>query len=157
MEFTVNTKLDLSGFDEVKKACEKLSKPIEVGILNNPEEARIGELQHFGGTGVYQYGKYAGQEVDIPPRPFIAAPVERFGGEILEKSAKEHLDFTEKSAETTLNVAGDTMAKDIQYWMDNGSVYPPKNSPRTIETKGFDHPLIDKGNLRDSIEYEVIK
>ena len=157
MEFTVKTKLDLSGFNTVKKASETLSKPIEVGILNNPEEARIGELQHYGGTGVYQYGKYAGEKVDVPPRPFISAPVEHFGGEILSMSAKEHFDFTEKSAEKTLNVAGDTMVKDIQYWMDNGSVYPPKNSPRTIETKGFDHPLIDKGNLRDSIEYEVVK
>lgn len=157
MELTVKTELDLSGVEIVKKACNALSKTIEVGILNNPEEARIGELQHYGGTGVYQYGKYVGQEVDIPPRPFIEAPVEHFGGEILSMSVKEYFDFTEKSAETTLNVAGDTMAKDIQYWMDNGTVYPPKNSPRTIETKGFDHPLIDKGNLRDSIEYEVKK
>lgn len=157
MELTVNTKLDLSGLDKIKEACKALSKTVDVGILNNSEEARIGELQHYGGTGVYQYGKYAGQEVDIPPRPFIAAPVEHFGGEILTKSAVEHFKFTEESAEKTLNVVGDTMVKDIQYWMDNGSVYPPKNSPRTIETKGFDHPLIDKGNLRDSIEYEVKK
>lgn len=157
MEFTVKTELDLSGVKLVEKACKALSKTIEVGILHNPEEARIGELQHYGGQGFYSYGKYAGQPVDIPPRPFIAAPVEHFGGTILAESAKTHLEFTVESAERTLKVAGDTMAKDIQYWMDNGSVYPPRNSARTIATKGFDHPLIDKGNLRDSIEYEVIE
>lgn len=157
MEFTVKTKLDMSGFKEVEKACKAISKDIEVGILHNAEEAQIGRLQHYGGEGEYTYGKYKGQKVDIPPRPFIAAPVEQFGGTILEQSAKNHFKFTEESAEKTLKVAGNAMAEDIKYWMDRKGVYPPSNSERTIETKGFDHPLIDKGNLRASIEYEVVK
>lgn len=157
MEFTVKTELDLSGFKVVEKACKAISKDIEVGILHNAEEAGIGRLQHYGGEGEYTYGKYKGQKVDIPPRPFISAPVEQFGGVILEQSAKRHFKFTEESAEKTLDVAGKTMAEDIKYWMDRKGVYPPSNSERTIETKGFDHPLIDKGNLRASIEYEVKK
>lgn len=157
MEFTVKTELDFSGFEAIEKACKAISKDIEVGILHNAEEASIGRLQHYGGEGEYTYGKYKGQKVDIPPRPFISAPVEQFGGVILEQSAKTHFKFTEESAEKTLNVAGSAMAEDIKYWMDRKGVYPPSNSERTIETKGFDHPLIDKGNLRDSIEYEVKK
>ena len=147
----------MSGFKQVDKACEALSRTVEVGILHNPEEARIGALQHDGGIGYYQYGPVEGQAVDVPPRPFIYAPVEHFGKTILEKGAKLHFDFTEKGAENTLNAVGHTMAEDIKYWMENRQVYPPRNCWRSIETKGFDHPLIDKGNLKRSIEYEVIK
>lgn len=169
MEFTVNTKLDLSGLDKIKEACKALSKTVEVGILNNPKEAAIGTIQHFGGFGLtwngpykgeigyFYYGPFKGEPAVIPPRPFIAAPVEHFGGKILTMSAKEYFDFTPKGAAKTLMVAGDTMVKDIQYWMDNSMVYGYPNGWRTILTKGFNHPLIDKGTLRSSIEYEVEK
>lgn len=157
MESTVNIRLDLSGLDKIKRACEILSKPIKVGIINNAEEAEIGALQHFGGTGYYQYGEHEGEEVQIPPRPFISAPVERFGGDILKMSLKKVFNFTEKGAEQALKTAGHLMAEDIKYWMNMETAYPPENSPRTVETKGFNHPLIDKGTLRDSITYEVEK
>ena len=157
MEFTVNIDLNMEGFKEIEKACTAISKSIEVGILHNPKEAQIGYLQHYGGTGVYQYGEHEGESVDIPPRPFIMAPVDEFGGTILQQSAKKHFKFTEDSANKTLDIAGKTMAEDIKYWMDRKGAYPPDNSERTIETKGFNHPLIDKGTLRDSVEYEVVK
>ena len=72
----------MSGFKQVEKACEALSRTVEVGILHNPEEARIGELQHDGGIGYYQYGKYEGQAVEIPPRPFLLQAIEHYGKEI---------------------------------------------------------------------------
>lgn len=147
----------MSGFKAIEKACERLSRPVEVGILNNPKEASIGQLQHFGGTGYYQYGVHEGEEVDIPPRPFISAPVEHFGKEIIKMAADEYLDFSEKGVKNTLNAIGYTMVEDIKKWINTNGTYPPPNSERTVETKGFNHPLVDKGNLRDSIEYEVVE
>lgn len=154
MELTVNVKLDFSGLKSIEKACEAIQRKIKVGILNDSEEAQIGTLQHYGGTGEYTYGKYQGQKVDIPPRPFISAPIEHFGGTAL-KAGAESFDFTERGAEKVLNAVGDGMSTQIKALMNINGVYPPHNSERTIETKGFDHPLIDTGKLRDSITYEV--
>lgn len=156
MESTINIKLDFSGLQEVKKTCKELSKTVEVGILHNSEEAQIGALQHFGGVGRYTYGPYEGQEVDVPPRPFLASAMEHFGKDILE-SEVHNISFTDSSsARTVLDRVGDKSRLVVQGEIDSIAAMGG-NSPRTIETKGKDSPLIDKGNLRASIEYEVRK
>lgn len=156
MEFTVKTELDLSGFNEIEKACKALSKTVEVGILHNPVEAEIGSLQHDGGIGYYAYGAFKGQEVAVPPRPFLANAMNHYGKEILESEATKLSDFNENTVNTVLDRVGEKAVFATQFVIDeyarNGG-----NSERTIITKGKDSPLIDKGNLRASIEYEVVK
>lgn len=146
----------MSGFKRVEKACEALSRTVEVGILHNPEEARIGALQHYGGIGYYQYGKYEGQAVEVPPRPFLLQAIEHYGKEILEQNTYIMKEFTTENAEKALNRVGDMAKAVIQAEIDDYA-RAGGNSRRTIETKGKDSPLIDKGDLRSSIEYEVIK
>lgn len=146
----------MSGFKQVKKACKALSRTVEVGILHNPEEARIGRLQHDGGIGYYQYGKYEGQAVEVPPRPFLLQAMEHYGKEILEQNTYIMKEFTAENAEKALNRVGD-MAKEVVQAEIDDYARAGGNSRRTIETKGKDSPLIDKGDLRSSIEYEVIK
>lgn len=34
---------------------------------------------------------------------------------------------------------------------------PPPNAPSTIAAKGSDHTLIDSGQMRDSVDFEVVK
>lgn len=156
MESTVKISLDLNGLTEIKKSCKELSKPVYVGILHDSEEAEIGRLQHDGGTGVYQYGPYQGQEVSIPPRPFLMRAMEHFGGEILKEEARNIKNFTASEAQAVLNRVGDKSKFVVQGEIDS-IAREGGNSPKTIETKGKDSPLIDKGNLRASIEYEVSK
>lgn len=156
MESTIKINLDMKGIEQVNKTCEALSHVVEVGILHNPEEARIGALQHDGGVGYYQYGPYKGQAVDIPPRPFLWLGMEHYGKDILEDNARILSEFTPKNAEEVLERIGDMAKEVIQAEIDDYA-RGGGNSPRTIETKGKDSPLIDKGNLRSSIEYEVIK
>lgn len=156
MEFTVNTKLDLSGLEAVKKACKALSKTVEVGILNNPKEAAIGALQHDGGIGVYQYGPFEGEEVDVPPRPFLMSAIEHYGKDILTSEAKKLERFDEQTADAVLERVGEKAVFTTQFVIDEYSRIPD-NSDRTVITKGKNTPLIDKGNLRASIEYEVVK
>lgn len=146
----------MSGFKQVERACEALSHTVEVGILHNPEEARIGALQHDGGIGYYQYGKYEGQAVEVPPRPFLLQAIEHYGKEILEQNTYIMKEFTAENAEKALNRVGDMAKAVVQAEIDDYA-RTGGNSRRTIETKGKDSPLIDKGNLRSSIEYEVIK
>lgn len=156
MEFTVNTKLDLSGLDKIKEACKALSKTVEVGILHNPKEAAIGALQHDGGVGVYQYGQFEGEEVDIPPRPFLMNAIEHYGKDILTSEAQKLEKFDTKTAESILERVGEKAVFTTQFVIDEYSRIPD-NSERTVITKGKNSPLIDKGNLRASIEYEVVK
>ncbi len=156
MESTINITLDFSGLKKIEKTCDTLSKTVEVGILNNVKEAQIGALQHFGGVGEYSYGPYEGQKVRIPPRPFLASAMEHFGKEILESEIHNISFMDSSSAKDVLNRIGDKSKFVVQGEID-AIASMGGNSPRTIETKGKDSPLIDKGNLRASIEYEVRK
>lgn len=160
MEFTV--KVDFNGLKAVENACKVLSKKVEVGILNNPEEARIAHLQHYGGTGVYQYGPFEGQEVDVPPRPFLAHAVEIYGPDALKQALQgfEIKGFNEKTAELMLQKVGERMKDATQLTIHEYARHEhdfPYNSERTVETKGKDSPLIDTGKMLMSIEYEVTK
>ena len=161
MESTVKINLDMNGFKRVEKACEALSCTVEVGILHNPEEARIGALQHFGGEGRFYYGPFEGEPVGIPPRPFLMVAMEHNGKHILDTCVENLKDFTEKNAEKTLEQVGEmsvTFVKDtIAHHSRELNPDADHNWPRTVITKGFDLPLNDKGNMRESIEYEVIK
>lgn len=156
MESTIDIKLDMSGLEPIKKACKELSKTVEVGILHNAEEAQIADLQHNGGVGIYQYGPYEGQEVNVPPRPFLMAAMEHNGREILKENAKLLKNFTVDEAKTVLNRVGD-MSKFVTQCEIDSIASAGGNSLRTIETKGKDSPLIDTGKMRASIEYEVVK
>lgn len=155
MESTIKIDLDTEGLKRIKKVCKVLERKVRVGIFDQ-EEAEIGYLQHFGGTGVYQYGKYEGQEVQVPPRPFISSPIEHFGKEILESDLHLLKDFTESEVNEILNRVGDKSKYVVQKEIDAYAAVGG-NSPRTIETKGKDSPLIDTGKMRASIEYEVVK
>lgn len=50
---------------------------------------------------------------------------------------------------------GELAAKDLKEVVDQWSI--PPNSPRTIEEKGRNDPLVDTGTMRDSIEYKLGK
>lgn len=156
MEFTVNTKIDLSGFDEIKKVCKELSKPVKIGILHDAKEAQIAYLQHYGGEGVYQYGPHEGETVDVPPRPFLMNAIEHYGKDILVSEAQKLEKFDSQTVDTVLNRVGEKAVFATQFVIDEYSRIPD-NSPRTVETKGKNTPLIDTGKMRSSIEYEVKK
>lgn len=156
MEFTVKTELDLSGFDKIKKVCKELSRPVRVGVLHDAKEAEIAHLQHYGGEGVYQYGVHEGETVDVPPRPFLMNAIEHYGKDILDTEAQKLEKFDSQTVDTVLNRVGDKAVFATQFVIDEYSRIPD-NSPRTVETKGKNTPLIDTGKMRASIEYEVKK
>lgn len=146
MEFTVN--LDMKGLDRLSSVCDKLNKRIKVGIFG--EESEIASLQHHGGWGVYTHGKYKGQSVEIPPRPFISIAMEHYGKEIIESEKDNLLSDTD----TAINRIGGKAVTDVQMEIDTIAA-AGGNSERTIETKGKDSPLIDTGKMRASVTYEV--
>jgi hypothetical protein len=82
--------------------------------------------------------------------------IDHYGKEILEQNTYIMKDFTPENAEKALERVGDMAKAVVQAEIDDYA-RAGGNSPRTIETKGKDSPLIDKGNLRSSIEYEVVK
>lgn len=92
-------------------------------------------------------------EVHIPPRPFLRYTFDHYLDNWTELAAD--LAFKvfvgEINYQDTFPILGDAIVKDIKRTIKEFS--EPKNAPLTIANKGFDDPLIEKGELRDSIHW----
>lgn len=92
-------------------------------------------------------------EVHIPPRPFLRYTFDHYLDNWTELAAD--LAFKvfvgEINYQDVFPVLGDAVVEDIKRTIKEFS--EPKNAPLTIANKGFDDPLIEKGELRDSIHW----
>lgn len=92
-------------------------------------------------------------EVHIPPRPFLRYTFNHYLDNWTELAAD--LAFKvfvgEINYQDVFPVLGDAVVEDIKRTIKEFS--EPKNAPLTIANKGFDDPLIEKGELRDSIHW----
>ena len=137
--------------EALKKQIEKLmtDKTVLVGIHESSGEheggisnAQLGAVLHFGG----QTGK--GGKVTIPPRPWLDAGVQSGVAEYAEiiESHGDDLD-------SALELIGVVAVGRTQEYMTNLST--PENADSTKKKKGSANPLIDTGNLRQSVTYST--
>jgi len=109
--------------------------------------SEVAKLQHFGGEG-------------IPARPFLEDAVREQWGEI-SKAIKSSmiLRFKGLSASAQYEFAANDVTYFVRRFLLDGTYYRAvvPNSPTTIENKGGDTPLLDTGQLINSIEAEYVQ
>lgn len=91
----------------------------------------------------------------IEPRPFIAIALERHRAEIQKRFARIARGVLEEklTLDQGLGLMGETVAGEIKKTIAEG--VPPPNKEATIERKGSSTPLIDTGQLRGSVAFQV--
>ena len=165
MVFTVTQriKIDKSAFQTLLRNLNEACNTVVVsGVINGDEETTENAvLNEFGGTGIYKHGPFAGQTVEVPPRPFVTATIEHGADEVIIV-AEESLDLEkDPTLVKALNAMG-KKAKELQEkpLKTNGegvAGWQKHNSPRTIETKGFDKPLYTEEGSTFPIDYELVR
>lgn len=161
MVFAVDckVKLDNSGLKEVLKACEEFKKSIKVGYLTDSELAHKAAINHLGTYATGEQGVFEdGEKIDIPARPFITHAIDEYK-ETIKNAGNTFLEagFTKNNAKEKMITVAQYARDAIKLSIEEASSwsYPSHNSPRTIERKGFDRPLIDTGAMRDGVEYSI--
>lgn len=86
-----------------------------------------------------------------PSRPFIRGTYERRRQDIIDQTAK----FLYRDPENVLSHVGLYVVSLIQEEIRKGIA--PENSKYTVERKGSSKPLIDTGQLINSITYKVME
>lgn len=141
---------------ELLKMFEELSgSGIEIGVLGEGKggaEHKDSEVTVVDIANFHEFGTSR-----APERSFIRASFD------INKS--DYMNRTEKllgsvmSLETSPDIMYETLGQYIvgqtQEYLTNLS--SPPNSPITIMLKGSSNPLIDKGQLRSSIEWKKVK
>lgn len=150
--------MNLDGLDDLKKAVGT-SLRARVGILGNHaartqpggsiNNAELGLIQMFGSV-----------TNNIPARDFLLMPIETKKRELLKAmgGSASREAFARKDFTKMFEILGTTAVGFVDEAFATGGFgqWPP-NTPSTVAQKGSSAPLIDTGELRKSISFDVVK
>lgn len=147
-------RLDAGALDRIISSAENMAlEKVKIGLPDNAGTDDEGVSLHFIGM-VHEYGSYAR---NIPKRPFIQPTIEanqrKYAEYLKSKTMKILLRRTTLKKE--LSIVGEAGKADIQKYMVEGSF--TALSEKTIKAKGSSEPLIDTGQMRNAITYEIVK
>lgn len=112
---------------------------------------RFGVREAIPVANVAIANEYGVPEKGVPPRPFMRRTKDRKFRK-WHRFVQDRLPITLDAKKTALDL-GDVMADDIRQSIIDYD-YPP-NRPSTIKIKGFNDPLVDSGQMAESVRYEV--
>lgn len=120
-----------------------------------PTPAAEGDMTMVELAAIHEFGSPA---ANIPERSFIRATIHAQGDEIktfLRKAAKAVVRGDVK-VERVLNVLGTKLAADMKKLITTGDGIPPPLKDATVRAKGSSRPLVDTGQLKNSITHVVV-
>ena len=142
--------MNLRDLREMAEAIKQMNGRVEVGVPASASGDKGVSLALI--AAVHEFGSLDGR---IPQRSFLRPAIEKN----LEAFKRITFDSLVKVAEgrmplsTAFGRLGQAAVSAVKTEMTTGSYVPLK--PATIKRKGSSRPLIDTGNLRQSITYVV--
>lgn len=155
-------------FPKIESSVKKIDgKKVNVGVLDNAEQAYIASIQEYGctirvtdkmraylaRTGLHL--KKSTTHIVIPERAFLRNGYDESIDEVLDKADSivgNAIDGT-ITVETFFETIGLLLKGKIQdYAIELNS---PPNHPYTVDHKGSSNPLVDSGDMIGAITYKV--
>jgi phage gpG-like protein len=155
MKINVHTEINTKGLDNLEKILLKTKLALRVGVLGK-DSSRDDGLNNATIAAIQELGS---ESKKIPARSFLKMPIEKtkkainnFVGNALKATLKNG-----KNIKYLLNQVGLFCVAKIQEAFDSrgfGTWAP--NKPQTIKRKKSSAPLIQEGELRKSVSYDII-
>jgi hypothetical protein len=134
----------------IKKVGQLASGPhVKVGVIGGGRNADIAVIHEYGAPAA-----------GIPERSFIRSTFAN--GQVIEAQKKLVASLMGKITTNKMEVGqalgllGAFGADRIKRTIDEGEGVPPPLKPATIARKGSSRPLVDTGQMRNSITWEVV-
>lgn len=151
------TRID-HGMDAFRKRLEvmRLHKSyVKAGVLGNGKH-RDGKISNAELASIHEYGLG-----NVPARPFIGPPFRVHKPTYLQLLrdgySKAMKNNSPEGFRKLLALVGQKMVADIRNYVTQGSGIPPPLALATTQRKGSSRPLVDTGQLVNSISYEVVE
>ena len=145
----------VSGGDKAREALNRLARKLE-----GAKAVRIGFLENAtypNGTSVPMVAainEFGAPSRGQPPRPFFRRMIAAKQGE-WPAAIRQLLIRNNYGVEVTLEQIGEAVSGQLRQSIVE--LTDPPLAPSTVKRKGFDKPLIDTGQMLNSVSYEVIK
>ena len=138
-------------FNRIRNVVNGYTSKVEVGYFANQgnhagrRPITLGNL-----AAIHEHGTSR-----IPARPFVAPSLRKNRGKYLKLAGKQitPVILGRRTTTSVWHMLGQEEVKDVQSYMITASFVPL--SPKTIKAKGLSKPLIDTGQLRQSVTYRV--
>lgn len=132
-----------------KDMYEPIDEPFYGNELVNGKPRKFGKRKAIPVAQVAMFNEYGGGHT--PPRPFMDKTFRWYH----KKWANtiKGLVYDTMNFKAVLEDIGPTVVSDIQSVIED--LDNPPNRPSTVKRKGFNNPLIDSGQMLNSVRYEV--
>jgi len=141
----------INGGVEALKKRVKTPGTVDVGIIDAGKHPS-GDITVAGIGFVHEFGT-----ATIPERSFIRSTIKGRKKDIisLQKGSLKKISNGSINVKTGLGLIGEFLSAAIKEKIV--AINSPPNTPATIAKKGSSNPLIDTGQLKNSITYKVNK
>lgn len=150
---TVVKDFGLKRFVQLAEEISKAQVAIGVHGTASPHETDDGELT--SAALVATVNEFGSDDGHVPERSFLRSTFDEQlpALKIIRNRVIENVVLGKMSPATGLGLIGAHLAGKVQEKISSG--VPPENAPSTIRAKGSSRTLVDTGQLRQSITYEV--
>jgi hypothetical protein len=148
-------------WEEIQERIDELagrSDPhVRVGILEAKGGGETDEDSGIAMTDLGRIHEFGDEASGIPERSFIRRTFDERRDELarMQGELTEAVIAGEVSPAKALDLLGGWGAGEVKKRIAQGPHIPPPNAPATIARKGSDRPLVDNGQLVNSINHEV--
>jgi len=142
--------VDTKKWDKLKKDLQQLDRiKLQLGWFGTHYGSENDNLPHAYVAAINEEGTEK-----IPPRPFMRVGLKQeLKTDTKAFATMIHSVVSGKSVMNAAKTASPAFVAMLKKIMNEWS--SPPNAPRTVAEKGFNNPLIDTGELRDSIQVKV--
>lgn len=139
-------------FDRIRNTARRYSAKVEVGYFGNGQHTGKRPITLGNLARIHEHGTR-----HTPKRPFVAPALAKNRGKYLKLAGESFIPIVrgKKTTNQLWQLVGQEAVKDVQDYMVTATF--TSLSPKTIKQKGSSKPLIDTGQLRQSITYRVKK
>tara|TARA_R110000851_G_scaffold306239_5_gene464506 strand:- start:1674 stop:2150 length:477 start_codon:yes stop_codon:yes gene_type:complete len=153
----IESKVDLSGFNNLKKALDA-NMEVRVGVLSN-KNGRNDTQSNASVGATHEFGSVTNK---IPARSWLRMPIQvkikEIQKAIFKKRTQIEADLLRGNSKSLFTILGLSAEKVIQDSFESGGFGKwAKLNAETIKRKGSSAPLIDSGQLRRSVTSAVVK
>lgn len=152
-------RVDEKEWKKVKRRLTVAKKQVDIGWFNVNYSADnnylpVAQVAKWNEEGHRNGGMFAG--TITPPRPFIRTLFMHGMEAYMNDNAARLCWLVGTGKKTWQEVHEEAGKAGIQMMKDSIDVkQSPKNSPLTIEIKGFNNPLIESGYMKDTVAFRV--
>lgn len=144
---------DNGAFDRIKNTAKRYTAKVQVGYFGNARHTGDAKKRPITLGNLARIHELGAKHT--PKRPFISPALKQNRGKYLRLVGGSFVPVLQGQYSThqLWQLVGQEAVKDVQAYMVTASFTPL--SPKTIKQKGSSKPLIDTGQLRQSVTYRV--